>query len=67
MRGPERTHGLDFFLDFVILVDILLNFITDTYSNPGKTLNNRQVALKYITSYFVVDLLSFLPHLVTLE
>jgi len=49
-------------------VDVMLNFVTDSYSDSNKTLlNNKQIAFKYITSYFLVDLLSFLPQLISLE
>lgn len=63
----ERQRVLEFGLDVVILVDVLLNFITDSYSDPGKQLGNRQIAFKYITSYFLVDVLSFLPSMLMLE
>lgn len=52
----------------VIIVDICLNFITDSYSDPGKeTLNNKEIAYRYIRSYFIIDLASVLPSLVTFE
>ena len=63
----ERQRVLEFVLDVVILIDVLLNFITDSYSDPGRQLDNRQIAFKYITSYFLVDVLSFLPSLAMLE
>lgn len=51
----------------MILADVCINFITDSYSDPGETITNRQIAYRYITSYFIFDALAFLPGLVTLE
>lgn len=50
-----------------MLIDIAINFITDSQSNPGETITNKKIAFRYITSYFVFDMLSFLPGLVTFE
>jgi hypothetical protein len=68
-QGPKNRfmHNLDLFLDVVILIDVLLNFITDSYSDGGTKLNNRQIAFKYIKSYFLIDLMSCMPMLVTNE
>ena len=68
--GPNSAweHNVDIFLDIVLLVDVVMNFITDQYSDPSEPLlSNKKIAFKYVTSYFVVDLLSFLPQLATNE
>jgi hypothetical protein len=50
-----------------VLIDVGINFITDDQSVPGETITNKKIAYRYITSYFVYDVLSFLPGLVTWE
>lgn len=70
--GPRGDNAEDFIsleiiLDIIILIDVCINFITDSYSDPGETITNRQIAYRYITSYFVPDVIAFLPGLVTNE
>lgn len=68
--GPHTSSEREFelFLDVMILIDIFLNFFTDVYSDPGKKLySHKMIAIKYIQSYFILDILSCLPQLVTLE
>jgi hypothetical protein len=68
--GPDTRGERDFeiFLDIIIFIDVIMNFFTDSYSDPGKKpLSHKMIAIKYIQSYFFLDLLSFLPQLITLE
>jgi hypothetical protein len=41
--GPnsQTDRNIEIALDIVILIDMMLNFIIDSYSNPGQTLNNK--------------------------
>ena len=63
----EASRNLEIVLDMVILLDIIISFVTDTYSDPGQVLTNRQIAWNYMKGYFMADLLSCLPGLITLE
>ena len=67
--GPYSAEGraIEISLDVVFLITLLLRLITDRYSEPGQKLSGRQVAFNYITGYFIFDLASFFPHLVTKE
>ena len=67
--GPYSAGGraVEITLDVVLLVTLLLRLITDRYSEPGQKLSGRAVAYKYITGYFIFDLVSFFPHLITKE
>jgi hypothetical protein len=67
--GPYSAEGraIEISLDVVFLITLLLRLITDRYSEPGQNLSGRQVAFNYITGYFIFDLASFFPHLVTKE
>mmetsp|Transcript_34516 Transcript_34516/g.81368 ORF Transcript_34516/g.81368 Transcript_34516/m.81368 type:complete len:444 (+) Transcript_34516:151-1482(+) len=44
------------------LVDILLNFFTERKTNTGEIISNpRRIVARYLTSWFVVDILSLFP------
>jgi len=53
---PEHVQTLDIVIDSVFLVDILLNFITDKYSEPGQDITNKQIASRYVRDTFIWDL-----------
>ena len=60
-------HILDVVVDFIFIIDIVAGFLTaytDTYT--GDTIRNpRRIAIRYLKSGFVFDLLSSLPFAVT--
>ena len=67
--GPSTSemHQLELILDIVVFLDVIFNFITDNQSDPGEIVTNKKIAFRYISSYFIFDVLSFLPGLVTFE
>lgn len=67
--GPSTSemHQLELILDTVVFLDVIFNFITDNQSDPGEIVTNKKIAYRYISSYFLFDVLSFLPGLVTFE
>jgi hypothetical protein len=63
----SAIQKLEIFLDAVFLVDMILNFITDDYSEPGQHLTNREIVMRYIRGLFVWDMAQCIPGLAVLE
>lgn len=54
--------AIDFFVDFVFLIDIVINFFIAYYDSNYKLVDNKKkIAWKYLTTWFVVDFFSILP------
>lgn len=53
----------DRFTDFVFLFDMLVNFRAATMDSAGKvSFNGKAAAVKYLKSWFFIDLVSILPY-----
>jgi len=63
----KNIQTLDIVIDSVFLVDIMLNFITDNFSEPGQDITNRQIAWRYVRGSFIWDLAESLPGLIVQE
>jgi len=63
----ESWHLLEVVLDIVFLCDMLVTFVTDVDADPGAKVTNKTIALNYMSSYFIFDLLSCIPGLITSE
>lgn len=63
-RNPEAYPLLytDLIIDFLFMIDILMNFRT-TYVKEGEVLitNPWKIAVHYLKTYFVVDLVAAIP------
>jgi len=60
--------AIEWMIDIIFLVDIIVTFITDNYSKDGlSTVTNSYIAKRYLTSFFLLDCLSCVPGLVTSE
>ena len=46
---------------------MLVTFVTDVDNDPGTIVTNSLIARTYLSSYFIFDLLSFLPGLIMKE
>jgi hypothetical protein len=56
---------LEIVLDIVFVCDMMVTFVTDVEADPGTPVTNQLIALKYLSGYFIFDLLSCLPGLLT--
>lgn len=54
-------------LDAIFLIDIILNFITDDYSEPGQHITNKEIVLRYMRGLFIWDIAQCIPGLAVLE
>ena len=53
---------VDFIMDFMFLIDILITFNKPFYDeNSLIVTNRRKIALRYLASWFIVDLVMLLP------
>ena len=68
MKEPE-TQIFEFALDLIMLCDIITEFITTKENKEdGKQINKvKKLALLYLKSTFVFDIMACLPGLITLE
>jgi voltage-gated potassium channel Kch len=61
------VRWLEFVLDFVFIVDMFFNFFT-AYTTDIKIVTNRKkIALHYLTTFFIVDLIGSVPGFLTGE
>jgi len=53
----------NYFIDFIFIVDIVLNFNTTFQNeNTGREVSNRKkIAMNYIKGMFIVDFLAVIP------
>ena len=52
---------IDFVIDFVFLVDLILKFFTPFYKGYELVYSRKTIVLTYLKSYFIIDLISILP------
>ena len=58
----ETWETIDDISDIIFLADIILNFNTAIILNNGKVVNERkEIAFRYLKSWFFIDLISSLP------
>ena len=61
-RDLGTVFYFDLFLEILLYVDIVLNFMTPIYSINGKIINDsRKIKKRYMKIYFKVDLISSFP------
>ncbi len=58
---------LEFAIDVVLLVNMLSIFLTAQINDTTLIKNPCLIAKRYLTTYFVIDVLSFLPSIITVE
>jgi len=63
----RSVQTLEVVIDSVLLVDIMLNFVTDNFSEPGQDITNKQIAWRYVRSTFFWDLAECFPGLIVQE
>jgi len=63
----DDVQGIELFLDFMMLIDIVLTFFTATIIDVKLETDFRKIAWNYIRFYFIFDVLSCVPGLITWE
>eukprot|EP00347_Sterkiella_histriomuscorum_P012208 403369479 len=64
----EDMQSFEILIDFVIILDILVNFISEGVTAEGETIIYlRQSAVMYLKSYFLLDFISVIPLLLSWE
>jgi hypothetical protein len=59
---PIEWIYMDTFVDFVFIIDMILNFFTAIESDQGEVIGDRkQIIRTYAKSWFLVDLTSSIP------
>lgn len=61
------ARPIDFFIDIVLTIDIVLNFFTAYYKDVELVIQNKLIAFAYFKGFFVFDVISTLPGLFTYE
>lgn len=54
-------------IDFVIIFDIIVNFISETVKDVEVVIYLADAALLYLKTYFVIDVISILPNIIAME
>ena len=50
---------IEYILDFIFLIDVFVNFLTAFYNEEHKLITDlSKIALKYIKSWFIIDILA---------
>lgn len=53
---------IDLIIDILFFIDIIITFNTAYYNSYGELITNRKViALSYLKTYFILDLLTIIP------
>jgi CRP-like cAMP-binding protein len=61
-KPGDPLFVVDMIIDFSFLVDVIINFFTGFYDNEGAIhLGNKEIALNYLKSWFLLDLLASFP------
>jgi len=66
-KPHSQLRDLELLIDFIILIDICINFVSEKVKDVEVTPFLKEAALNYLRSYFIVDALSILPCLFTWE
>lgn len=66
---PYQTdfRTVEFAIDVVIIIDICVNFVSETVRDVETVIYLKDAALLYLKSYFLIDIASILPNLIMLE
>jgi len=67
MKNLDNFRATELTIDFIIGVDVLLNLISESTKDMHVRKYLTEAAFAYLRTYLVVDVLSFLPGLVTWE
>lgn len=69
--NPKELHPplrwLELAFDMIFFIDILIDLFTAYYEDTQLITDLKQIWVKYLSSYFIFDILSILPGLITGE
>jgi len=63
----KKQRDLELFMDFMMVIDILLTFVTAYYEDVVLKKNIKDISVHYLTSFFFFDFLSCFPSIFVLE
>lgn len=63
----SNLSSIELTVDCIIIVDILINFVSETVRDVEVVIYLREATLIYVKTYFIIDVLSILPSLVGLD
>ena len=64
----HTVETIDYSIDFIYFIDILVIFNTAYYDHEQQlVLNRKKIACKYLRGWFAIDLLSIIPFSAFLE
>lgn len=63
----QAYRDFELFIDFMMVVDIGLTFITGYYEDVVLVDSVKQISTHYLTSFFIPDFLSCIPSILVLE
>ena len=58
---------MEFVIDVIIIIDICVNFVSETVKDVELVIYLRDSAMLYLKSYFLIDVASILPNIIMLE
>lgn len=59
---PYSTQWtLDYLIELLFLIDIIIQFTTGFYEKNDLVTNNLKIAIRYLSSWFIVDLIGIFP------
>jgi len=67
IKPLESIRGIETVLDFLMLLAILLNFITERKAGKQIISDQKMLAMKYLTTRFGLDTLATLPSAIVLN
>ena len=60
----KQFQPIEIIIDFLLMLDILLNFITSNKMKGVIMTSNKEIAIQYLKGGFMFDMLSVVPSLV---
>jgi hypothetical protein len=63
----SNVKGLELFIDFIIIIDIGINFVSETVKDVIVITYLKESIIGYLKSYFFIDLVSILPCMIFWE
>ena len=63
----DEVRWLEFTIDVILLGDVIFNFFTAYHSDIYLVTDSKRIALNYLTTYFIFDMVSSFPGFITGE
>ena len=66
-QAQPDFSSLELIIDFIVLLDIFINFISETVTDVDVIIYMKDTTMIYLKTYFAIDVLSILPSLIGWE